>query len=77
MNPGRQTKGRNSIKETTRWWKSTGRYEALWQEWSRARHGYVVNRRPLAGVQPPRQAKLLSQERSHVRPLSLSEIPNS
>lgn len=32
----------------------------------RARHGYVVNRRPLAGVQPPRQAKALLQKRAHV-----------
>nr|DAV31526.1 MAG TPA: hypothetical protein [Caudoviricetes sp.] len=47
----------------------------MWQLWSRARHGYVVNRRPLAGVQPPRQAKAFSKEKAHVRPFRYSEFP--
>lgn len=55
--------------------KVLGRLEAVWQLWSRARHGYVVNRRPLAGVQPPRgQAPFEREEpREAVQLFGISE----
>ena len=55
LHQGRHQKGfnpRQCDKGTPEGVKGSGRFEAAWQPWSRARHESVVNRTPLAGLGP-------------------------